>query len=115
MHLFSLVTFLATGGFFVDLYVTGFGFPFSNDQTTVGPVGSSIIDILLSDRLLIWLVILLILVGWWDVKMNLRNHDVKLDKTVRLTALDVARNSAVDGNGADAVDSITTESAKSDK
>lgn len=92
MRLFSLVSLLMISGFFVDLYISVYGLQLPNDRMMVSQVSNSIEEIMVSDRMLIWLIVLIILIGWWDIKTSLRNQDVKLGKTVRLTALDVARN-----------------------
>lgn len=92
MRLFSLVSLLMISGFFVDLYISVYGFQLPNDRMMVSQISNSIEEIMVSDRMLIWLIVLIILIGWRDIKTSLQNQDVKLGKTVRLTALDVARN-----------------------
>lgn len=109
MRLFSFVSLLTVCGFTVDIYTTVYGFQLPNDLMMVSRANNSIEEIMISDRMLIWLVVLIVLIGWWDFKTSLRNQDVKLDKTVRLTALDVARNS-----NATASDVVDTDS-KGDK
>ena len=94
MRLFSFVSILVVIGFFADLYITVYGFQFPNHQMIVTRGSNLIKEIMISDRMLIWLIILIVFIGWWDLKKSLRNQDVKLDKTVRLTALDAARRNS---------------------
>ena len=91
MHVYSFVSFLAVGGFIFDLYVSAFGFQIPGDQLMAQEITTSIIGVLISDRTLIWLVILLVLIGWGDIKRNLQYQNVMLAKNTRLMALDVAR------------------------
>ena len=77
--------------FVIDTYISLFGLR-SLDVPTISALSSETIErVVFADRSLIWMVILIIVYVWRQLSRRLNDHDEKLDKTVRLVALDVSR------------------------
>ena len=91
MRAIKMVTTLVTLAFFADLYL-------SINRSGLFDLDMSLMaskmlmeQVLLTDRSLIWLAILIVLYIWNTLNYQIASQDKKLDKAVRIAALDVAR------------------------